>query len=143
MSVSAIRCRSVSGCERISVCCSAIRERRCRARHQQHRRGVLSARTGRWPCERKECRYHQGITSPDGKKVWAIGTDYLRKAFFLSTYGIYRTQIISDGWTGRAWNEETEAYDGDYHASLSASIAKRKAFYGNLYGCNIYRTDSW
>ena len=58
-------------------------------------------------------------------------------------YGIYRTQIISDGWTGRAWNEETEAYDGDYHASLSASIAKRKAFYRNLYGCNIYRTDSW
>ena len=84
-----------------------------------------------------------GITSPDGKKVWAIGTDYLRKAFFLSTYGIYRTQIISDGWIGRAWNEETEAYDGDYHASLSASMAKRTAFYGNLYGCNIYRTDSW
>lgn len=84
-------------------------------------------------------RHHQ----PDGKKVWAIGTDCLRKAFFLSTYGIYRTQIISDGWTGRAWNEETEAYDGDYHASLSASMAKRKAFYGNLYGCNIYRTDSW
>ena len=119
--MSAIRCRSVSGWESISVCCSAIRERLCRARHQQHRLGVLSARTGRWPCERKECRYHQGITSPDGKKVWAIGTDYLRKAFFLSTYGIYRTQIISDGWTGRAWNEETEAYDSDYHASLSAS----------------------
>ena len=59
------------------------------------------------------------------------------KAFFLSTYGIYRTQIISDGWTGRAWNEETEAYDSDYHASLSASIAKRKAFCGNLYSCNI------
>ena len=58
--------------------------------------------------------FEASITSPDGEKVWSLGSDYLRKAFFYNGYGIYRSQIISDGWTGRLWNEETGAYDGDY-----------------------------
>ena len=58
--------------------------------------------------------FEASITSPDGEKVWSLGNDYLRKAFFYNGYGIYRSQIITDGWTGRLWNEETGAYDGDY-----------------------------
>lgn len=57
--------------------------------------------------------FETSITSPDGQKVWSLGTDYLRKAFFYNGYGIYRTQIIGDGWTGRYYNEETGAYDGE------------------------------
>ena len=57
--------------------------------------------------------FETSITSPDGEKIWSLGSDYLRKAFFYNGYGIYRTQIISDGWTGRYYNEETGAYDGE------------------------------
>ena len=57
--------------------------------------------------------FEASISDAEGNKVWSLGTDYLRKAFFLNGYGIYRTQIIGDGWTGRLWNEETGAYDGD------------------------------
>ena len=57
--------------------------------------------------------FEASITSPDGEKVWSLGSDYLRKAVFYNGYGIYRSQIISDGWTGRYYNEETGAYDGE------------------------------
>ena len=57
--------------------------------------------------------FEVSVTSPDGEKVWSLGTDYLRKAFFYNGYGIYRTQIISDGWTGRYYNDESGAYDGE------------------------------
>ena len=58
--------------------------------------------------------FEASITNGEGEKVWSIGSDYLRKTIFVSTYGIYRTQIISNGWNGRLWNESTGAYDGDY-----------------------------
>ena len=77
--------------------------------------------------------FEASITNEDGEKVWSLGSDYLRKAFFYNGYGIYRTQIISDGWTGRLWNEETGAYDGDplptgeyYTLTLSGYAGQQK-----------------
>ena len=58
--------------------------------------------------------FEVSITNKDGEKVWGLASDYLRKTFFYNGYGIYRTQIIAEGWNGRLWNEQTGAYDGDY-----------------------------
>ena len=76
--------------------------------------------------------FEASISDAEGNKVWSLGTDYLRKAFFYNGYGIYRTQIISDGWTGRYYNEETGAYDGDivpsgqYTLTLSGYAGQQK-----------------
>ena len=76
--------------------------------------------------------FEASISDAEGNKVWSLGTDYLRKAFFYNGYGIYRTQIIGDGWTGRYYNEETGAYDGDivpsgwYTLTLSGYAGQQK-----------------
>ena len=76
--------------------------------------------------------FEVSISDEEGNKVWSLGTDYLRKAFFYNGYGIYRTQIIGDGWTGRYYNEETGAYDGDivpsgqYTLTLSGYAGQQK-----------------
>ena len=76
--------------------------------------------------------FEVSISDEEGNKVWSLGTDYLRKAFFYNGYGIYRTQIIADGWTGRYYNEATGAYDGDivpsgyYTLTLSGYAGQQK-----------------
>ena len=76
--------------------------------------------------------FEVSISDEEGNKIWSLGTDYLRKAFFYNGYGIYRTQIIGDGWTGRYYNEATGAYDGDivpsgwYTLTLSGYAGQQK-----------------
>ena len=55
------------------------------------------------------------ITDDSGETLWSLGSKYLTKSYYYYNAQTYiNTRIITDGWTGRAFNEETGLYDGEY-----------------------------
>ncbi|MBQ7872292.1 MAG: leucine-rich repeat protein, partial [Oscillospiraceae bacterium] len=55
------------------------------------------------------------ITNADGEELWGLTSSYLTKSYYYYGYAaVINTQILTDGWNGRYYNEETGAFDGDY-----------------------------
>ena len=75
------------------------------------------------------------ITDDSGETVWGIGSKYLTRSYYYYNAQTYiNTQILTNGWTGRYYNEATGAYDGDY--------APTGKYYDLTFSGNTAQSDS-